>query len=193
MKRICLLLGVALLAGCGSSDDSVQFEGSLQTTVQRSGVGVRAGVPDVQVCALGECGRTDADGKWSFDIDDDAGFNGGDVLFAIDGGGLNTNVVVTGIDDESEEVDIDFVVFPNGSVGVTAVRQDDFDDNVGGEVEEEADDIDDNADDVSDDIDDEADDVSDNVDDDADDISDDIDDEADDIADEVDDSIDDVF
>lgn len=178
MKKLILLLGLAMLGGCGDSDDSIEFSGNVQDP-SRS---LQVALGGVNVCALGECGTTDANGNWSFDISEDSPFTGGDVLFTLSGPGVNSSVVVPNVDDESEEVNVDFALLSNGAVTVTSFSQDDFDEDVESEVDEELDDADDEADDAADDVDDSADDASD-----------DIDDELDDAADDVDDSIDDAI
>ena len=107
---------------------------------------------------------TDAEGNWSFNVDEDL-YTGGDTLFMIDSDQFSTTTIVSGLDEESEVVIIDFVVDDQGNVLTINVVQDDFDDDLDDEIAEETNDINQDIDEAFDDVDDEADDLADDIDD----------------------------
>ena len=98
-SMILPLLFVPLCISCGgggsSSSDGMVIQGTLiqgaevahaerlEAQVLHS---ASEPIENVEICALGECSRTDASGQWGFALSD--AFTGGDVLFSIDGHGI---------------------------------------------------------------------------------------------------------
>ena len=54
--------------------------------------GAGESLENIQICALGECSKTDAKGIWGFATEE--AFAGGDVLFTVNGHGIDSAVVV---------------------------------------------------------------------------------------------------
>lgn len=106
--------------GGGSSDSGMLIEGTL---IEAGGAGHSNGIilkhstgqpiENVEVCALGECSLTDDLGQWGFVVSDE--FNGGDVLFDINGHGIATETVVE-IPSGASEVFLDFKHVEGGEV-----------------------------------------------------------------------------
>jgi hypothetical protein len=62
-------------------------------------------IEDVKICALGSCSTTDSMGQWGFSAP--KSFKGGEVLFSIDGHGINTKTAVD-IPMDAKEVFVHF-------------------------------------------------------------------------------------
>lgn len=125
-KSVLALIFVALalvVGACGDSGDEIDFHGG----VRRSGfVGDsnRIPIPGVVVCAITRCDTTDENGNWEFEIDDDD-FDGGDVLFALTGNGVDDEVIIPNLDDDDDDIAIDFVIVDGRVVEVTVVGDED--------------------------------------------------------------------
>lgn len=98
----CLVLASCGGSGGGDSESGTVFEGVL---IQGEGVvhaerdvvaqvshGAGEFLENIEVCALGECSKTDANGRWGFATA--SRFAGGEVLFSIVGHGIDTTVVL---------------------------------------------------------------------------------------------------
>lgn len=114
---ICLILNAC---GGGSSDSGILFEGTLteaggaghtNSLVLKHSVGQR--IENVAVCALGECSTTDSEGQWGFVAGEN--FTGGDVLFTINGHGIDTTTIVS-IPEGAKEVLLDFQHVEGGHI-----------------------------------------------------------------------------
>lgn len=121
---ISALLVFASLSACGggggSSDSGMLIEGTLteaggaghdRKLIYAHTSGQR--IENVEVCALGKCSTSDAQGQWGFVAPDS--FNGGDVEFSIDGHGITTTSVVN-IPAGASDVFIDFQHVEGGAV-----------------------------------------------------------------------------
>ena len=95
-----LSVGCLMMTGCGgsSSDNGVVFEGFLDQGSDsghsakvnpRHSAGER--IEEVDICAFGECSKTDAQGQWGFLVNS---FKGGEVLFSAVGHGIDDTFVV---------------------------------------------------------------------------------------------------
>ena len=121
----CLVFASCGGSGGGDSDSGTVFEGVL---AQGDGVvhserdllsqvahGAGEFIENVEVCALGECSKTDATGRWGFATA--SRFAGGEVLFSIVGHGIDAAVVL----DVPSGADNVVVEFENhGAEGVHA-------------------------------------------------------------------------
>lgn len=101
MKNLFLLLIVNLLISCaggGSSDSGILIEGNLEQgsdvvphmAISRHAAGEKIG--EVTICALGECSITDDAGQFGFLAPAD--FKSGEVLFTINGHGIDTSTTI---------------------------------------------------------------------------------------------------
>jgi hypothetical protein len=128
---VCKLLILASLISCGgggSSDSGMLIQGTL---IEAGGAGHDRAlthahssgqfIENVQICALGECSTTDAQGKWGFVAADN--FEGGDVEFSFDGHGIATTSVVN-IPVGASDVIIDFQHVEGGAVQAKHVTVD---------------------------------------------------------------------
>lgn len=124
-----VLLALTLTACGGSSSDSgTLIEGTL---TEAGGAGHRiaallrhsegARIEDVVICALGECSVTDGEGQWGFVIP--GNFPGGDVLFTIEGHGIDTESTFS-IPANASEVVLDLVHVAGGLVTATHMTVD---------------------------------------------------------------------
>ncbi|MCB0322372.1 MAG: hypothetical protein KDD69_02330 [Bdellovibrionales bacterium] len=94
------LVFVGLVSGCGGGGggdgSGILFEGTLtqgsEETHQRLAHGANEPLEEVDVCALGECSRTDIEGRWGFVADDT--FTGGPVEFHVVGHGIDSTWVL---------------------------------------------------------------------------------------------------
>ncbi len=88
----------ALLSACGGSDSSkgILIEGSLSQGSKSSHKVFKhsAGehISQIEICALGKCSTTDAEGQWGFVIN--TNFPGGEIAFKLTGHGIETSTVV---------------------------------------------------------------------------------------------------
>lgn len=124
-----ILLSAALTAcGGGSSDSGMLIEGTLteaggaghdRVLTHAHSAGQR--IENVQVCALGECSVSDAQGQWGFVAG--SNFAGGEVAFSIEGHGISTTSVVD-IPAGANEVFIDFQHVEGGAVEAHHVTAD---------------------------------------------------------------------
>lgn len=88
------MLALTACGGGGGSDSGTVIEGTLtenggaghKLSALKHGVGQK--IENVMVCALGECSTTDSAGQWGFLAPSD--FNGGAVLFTLNGHGIST-------------------------------------------------------------------------------------------------------
>ena len=101
MKKIIILLIMTLLTACGGGSSSVSgivIEGELEqgeaavphTAITRHAAGEKIG--EVKICALGECSLTDDGGQFGFMAPAD--FKSGQVLFIINGHGIDTSTLI---------------------------------------------------------------------------------------------------
>ena len=92
------LLGAACGGGGGSDSDGIIFEGELTQgeAVEHAARGFKHGagepIGEVAVCALGRCSTTDSKGLYGFVGPKD--FTGGDILFTVEGHGIQASSVV---------------------------------------------------------------------------------------------------
>ncbi|MFN8392828.1 MAG: hypothetical protein U0136_21220 [Bdellovibrionota bacterium] len=119
-RSLCAALLLSVAVGCGGGgnvgDDTIILRGTVRS------VQLQEPISGVQVCALGGCSRTDSNGRWAFTLEA-SGYNGGDVLFSLDGTELNAQTVVPAIGSETEEVNIIFGVASPTQVEVESVDQ----------------------------------------------------------------------
>ncbi len=135
------ILLITSLAGCGggSSDSGMLIEGTLTeagSTDHNLGFALKhtngQRVENVQICALGECSTSDAQGQWGFEVK--GSFNGGNVLFTLSGHGIETTTTVD-IPSGASEIFLDFQHVEGGAVraehitvdGETSHHEDDED------------------------------------------------------------------
>ncbi len=147
MKTTPLKLFISLLlfsaAACGGGSDEIAFSGTLvqDDAVARSG---RSPAIGLQVCALGQCSITDGLGNWAFSVGDDT-FEGGDVVFTVEGLDFISTAVVPNLNRQSDEVFVSFLLDANlqlTAIGVSEVDSDTFGDELnelGEEIEDEND------------------------------------------------------
>lgn len=122
---ICALLNAC---GGGSSDSGMLIEGTLteagganhaHSLVLKHSVGQR--IEGVTVCALGECSTTDSEGQWGFVAEEN--FTGGDVLFTINGHGIDATTTVS-IPEGANEVMLDFQHVEGGHIEAQHITAD---------------------------------------------------------------------
>ncbi|MCB0323348.1 MAG: hypothetical protein KDD69_07230 [Bdellovibrionales bacterium] len=115
----CAVLLLLSAVSCSDSDgsDSVFFEGTLTD----NGAG---GIPDVAVCALGECDVTDEAGAYALQVEEED-FEGEDgVVFSLQGPLVDSEVAVPGFDEEATEgLQLDFATDAQGDVVLTSMNQ----------------------------------------------------------------------
>ncbi len=70
---------------------------------------------NIEICAVGECSKTDANGRWGFASE--ATFAGGDIAFTIKGHGIDTTTIIT-VPSGADNVEIEFE--NHGTEGVHA-------------------------------------------------------------------------
>lgn len=122
--KICtfsLFFSTSFIAcGGGSSDSGMLIEGTLteaggahhvQASILRHSVGQK--IENVEICALGECSTTDGEGQWGFVAGNQ--FSGGDVLFSVNGHGIETTTVVN-IPSGANEVFLDLQHVEGGHI-----------------------------------------------------------------------------
>ncbi len=166
-KAVFIVGALGLVACGGSSDDDVEFKGTVQTVGDQSAFfGPKVAVADAQVCALSQCSFTDINGNWNFNVGDDT-YQGGTVVFTVAYAGAEAATEISGLDDKSDEVIVDFIIQDDGTLFVASVRENDFD-TIADEINEIGEEVEDEADSAEDSIDEEADSAEDSIDEEAD-------------------------
>ena len=127
----CSLFLCTALVACGggsSSNSGMLIEGTLieaggashaNSVILKHSSGQP--IENVSVCALGECSTTDLSGQWGFVVDES--FTGGEVLFEINGHGIETTTLVE-IADGADHVIVDFQHVEGGSVEASHITTD---------------------------------------------------------------------
>lgn len=107
MRALSVALSCLVFASCGGSgggsdESGTVFEGVLiqgdavvhaeRDLLAQVAHGAGEFLENIEVCALGECSKTDANGRWGFATA--SRFAGGEVLFSIVGHGIDTSVVI---------------------------------------------------------------------------------------------------
>ena len=110
LVALCALLPACGGGGGGSSGSGLTIEGTLTqggAAEHSANLKHESGehIESVQICALGACSVTDSAGQFGFEAG--AGFAGGEVLFTVNGHGIDTTSVVE-IPAGAKEVIIDF-------------------------------------------------------------------------------------
>ena len=123
MKKLFVIFSLALISACGgsSSGAGVLIEGILtegggaadHSLSLKHAAGEN--IEEVKICALGKCSHTDGQGQWGFVVNPD--FTGGEVLFSIDGHGINTSTVVN-IPEGADSLFIHFEHVAGGKVAL---------------------------------------------------------------------------
>lgn len=126
-KAILGITGVSLLslAACGGSGggdgaSDVQFSGMVSSSEQSQ---TARALEMVEVCALGSCSETNAEGLWSFAVPRSV-FNGGEVLFTLSSGAGVAEVLTPRIETGVSNVVVDFEVASDGNATLAAFSED---------------------------------------------------------------------
>ncbi len=140
MNTCLIVVASALLVGCGggggdeTTADAVVLQGSLIQGSEASSqklsqprVAHSAGelIPDVEVCALGACSKTDAMGRWGFAVDNVPA----EIQFTLTGHGISDMVSVS-VPELAKDITIEFENLGDTDIVVHSVVAD------GAEVEQ---------------------------------------------------------